>query len=189
MYYYRIFKIKCSYLPWWPWSILMCCGVCVQRRCGCLGVFRNTNNTEQPAFTNPGQIIHSQQQPEGQGQQDTFTFTTTQAKPLAAWTVILTACAFLFYTQPDGAESVASLHSIDNISEKKAAASHWTDPDAPAISVSQASVSSGNYCTFWSYYYSLHLSCNTLYLRAHLHSGRFISVVPKQDSLLFPCWH
>lgn len=44
--------------------------------------------------------------------------------------------------RPDGAESVASLHSIDNISEKKAAASHWTDPDAPAISVSQASVSS-----------------------------------------------
>lgn len=44
--------------------------------------------------------------------------------------------------QPDGAESVASLHSSDNVSEKKAEANHCTDPDAPAISVSRASVSS-----------------------------------------------
>lgn len=44
--------------------------------------------------------------------------------------------------RPDGAESVASLHSSDNVSEKKAEANHCTDPDAPAISVSRASVSS-----------------------------------------------
>lgn len=44
--------------------------------------------------------------------------------------------------RPDGAESVASLHSNDNVSEKKAEANHCTDPDAPAISVSRASVSS-----------------------------------------------
>lgn len=44
--------------------------------------------------------------------------------------------------RPDGAESVASLHSSDNVSEKKTPANHWTDPDAPAISVSRASVSS-----------------------------------------------
>lgn len=44
--------------------------------------------------------------------------------------------------RPDGAESVASLRSSDNISEKKAEANHCTDPDAPAISVSRASVSS-----------------------------------------------
>lgn len=44
--------------------------------------------------------------------------------------------------RPDGAESVASLHSNNNVSEQKAASHHWTDPDAPAISVSRASVSS-----------------------------------------------
>uniref|UniRef100_A0A8C6U5L1 Synaptotagmin-like protein 5 n=1 Tax=Neogobius melanostomus TaxID=47308 RepID=A0A8C6U5L1_9GOBI len=44
--------------------------------------------------------------------------------------------------RPDGAESVASLHSNDNVSEKKAEANHCTDPDAPTISVSRASVSS-----------------------------------------------
>lgn len=44
--------------------------------------------------------------------------------------------------RPDGAESVASIHSNDNVSEKKAEVNHCTDPDAPAISVSRASVSS-----------------------------------------------
>lgn len=44
--------------------------------------------------------------------------------------------------RPDGAESVASLHSNDSVSEKKTEANHCTDPDAPAISVSRASVSS-----------------------------------------------
>uniref|UniRef100_A0A3B4A8M8 Synaptotagmin-like protein 5 n=1 Tax=Periophthalmus magnuspinnatus TaxID=409849 RepID=A0A3B4A8M8_9GOBI len=39
-------------------------------------------------------------------------------------------------------ESVASLHSNDNVSEKKPEDNHCTDPDAPAISVSRASVSS-----------------------------------------------
>ncbi|KAK7882464.1 hypothetical protein WMY93_028638 [Mugilogobius chulae] len=44
--------------------------------------------------------------------------------------------------RPDGAESVASLHSNDGVCAKKTEANHCTDPDAPAISVSRASVSS-----------------------------------------------
>ncbi|XP_027147139.1 synaptotagmin-like protein 5 isoform X1 [Larimichthys crocea] len=44
--------------------------------------------------------------------------------------------------RPDGAESVASLHSSDSTSEKKAAGNHRTDSGTPTISVSRASVSS-----------------------------------------------
>ncbi|XP_070771005.1 synaptotagmin-like protein 5 [Enoplosus armatus] len=44
--------------------------------------------------------------------------------------------------RPDGAESVASLHSSDSASEKKAANHHRTNSGAPTISVSRASVSS-----------------------------------------------
>ena len=46
-------------------------------------------------------------------------------------------------TQPDGAESVASLRSVDSPSEKKAAGHHRKDSDTPTISVSRVSVSSG----------------------------------------------
>uniref|UniRef100_A0A671VRM6 Synaptotagmin-like protein 5 n=1 Tax=Sparus aurata TaxID=8175 RepID=A0A671VRM6_SPAAU len=44
--------------------------------------------------------------------------------------------------RPDGAESVASLRSVDSPSEKKAAGHHRKDSDTPTISVSRASVSS-----------------------------------------------
>ncbi|XP_040004873.1 synaptotagmin-like protein 5 isoform X2 [Xiphias gladius] len=44
--------------------------------------------------------------------------------------------------KPDGAESVASLHSIDSAPEKKAAGHHRTNSGTPTISVSRASVSS-----------------------------------------------
>ncbi|XP_035531918.1 synaptotagmin-like protein 5 [Morone saxatilis] len=44
--------------------------------------------------------------------------------------------------RPDGAESVANLHSSDNASEKKAAGHHRSDSGTPTISVSRASVSS-----------------------------------------------
>ncbi|TKS66983.1 Synaptotagmin-like protein 5 [Collichthys lucidus] len=44
--------------------------------------------------------------------------------------------------RPDGAESVASVHSSDSASEKKAAGNHRTDSGTPTISVSRASVSS-----------------------------------------------
>ncbi|XP_032385059.1 synaptotagmin-like protein 5 isoform X1 [Etheostoma spectabile] len=44
--------------------------------------------------------------------------------------------------RPDGAESVASVHSSDCAPEKKATSHHRTNSDAPAISVSRASVSS-----------------------------------------------
>ncbi|KAI3356343.1 hypothetical protein L3Q82_017571, partial [Scortum barcoo] len=44
--------------------------------------------------------------------------------------------------RPDGAESVASLHSSDGVPEKKAASHHRTNSGTPAISVSRASVSS-----------------------------------------------
>ncbi|XP_017265841.1 synaptotagmin-like protein 5 isoform X3 [Kryptolebias marmoratus] len=44
--------------------------------------------------------------------------------------------------RPDGAESVASLPSSEGAPEKKAAGHHRTNSDAPAISVSRASVSS-----------------------------------------------
>lgn len=46
-----------------------------------------------------------------------------------------------FWMQPDGAESVASLHSSDGSSEKKAGGHHGED--FPTISVTRASVSSG----------------------------------------------
>ncbi|XP_037645790.1 synaptotagmin-like protein 5 isoform X3 [Sebastes umbrosus] len=44
--------------------------------------------------------------------------------------------------RPDGAESVASVHSSDSAAEKKAPGHHRTDSGAPTISVSRASVSS-----------------------------------------------
>ncbi|XP_047457804.1 synaptotagmin-like protein 5 isoform X1 [Mugil cephalus] len=44
--------------------------------------------------------------------------------------------------RPDGAESIASIHSSDSAPEKKAAGPHRTNCDAPSISVSRASVSS-----------------------------------------------
>lgn len=44
--------------------------------------------------------------------------------------------------RPDGAESVASLHSSDGASEKKSAGHHRTNSGTPTISVSRASVSS-----------------------------------------------
>ncbi|XP_049905082.1 synaptotagmin-like protein 5 isoform X1 [Epinephelus moara] len=44
--------------------------------------------------------------------------------------------------RPDGAESVASVHSSDSAPEKKAPGHHRTDSGAPTISVSRASVSS-----------------------------------------------
>ncbi|XP_051260630.1 synaptotagmin-like protein 5 isoform X2 [Dicentrarchus labrax] len=44
--------------------------------------------------------------------------------------------------RPDGAESVANLHSSDNASEKKTAGHHRSDSGTPTISVSRASVSS-----------------------------------------------
>ncbi|XP_041858566.1 synaptotagmin-like protein 5 isoform X2 [Melanotaenia boesemani] len=44
--------------------------------------------------------------------------------------------------RPDGAESVASLHSSDSAYEKKADGHHRTNSGTPTISVSQASVSS-----------------------------------------------
>ncbi|KAG7215774.1 hypothetical protein INR49_021897 [Caranx melampygus] len=44
--------------------------------------------------------------------------------------------------RPDGAESVASLHSSDSTSEQKAAANHRRSSGTPTISVSRASVSS-----------------------------------------------
>ncbi|XP_041806574.1 synaptotagmin-like protein 5 [Chelmon rostratus] len=44
--------------------------------------------------------------------------------------------------RPDGAESVASLHSSDSASEKKTAGHQRTNSGAPTISVSRASVSS-----------------------------------------------
>ncbi|XP_040913922.1 synaptotagmin-like protein 5 isoform X3 [Toxotes jaculatrix] len=44
--------------------------------------------------------------------------------------------------RPDGAESVASLHSSDSVPEKKAASHQRTNSGAPTISVSRASVSS-----------------------------------------------
>ncbi|GAA6230198.1 synaptotagmin-like protein 5 isoform X1 [Lates japonicus] len=44
--------------------------------------------------------------------------------------------------RPDGAESVASVHSSDSAPEKKAAGHHRTNSGAPTISVSRASVSS-----------------------------------------------
>lgn len=44
--------------------------------------------------------------------------------------------------RPDGAESVASLHSSDGAPEKKAPGHHRTNSGTPAISVSRASVSS-----------------------------------------------
>ncbi|XP_044072948.1 synaptotagmin-like protein 5 isoform X2 [Siniperca chuatsi] len=44
--------------------------------------------------------------------------------------------------RPDGAESIASLHSSDSASEKKAGGHHRTISGTPAISVSRASVSS-----------------------------------------------
>lgn len=47
------------------------------------------------------------------------------------------------WTQPDGAESVASVHSSDTASEKRAASRHTTNSGTPTISVSRASVSSG----------------------------------------------
>lgn len=47
------------------------------------------------------------------------------------------------YAQPDGAESVASLRSVDSPSEKKVAGQRRKDSDTPTISVSRASVSSG----------------------------------------------
>lgn len=49
--------------------------------------------------------------------------------------------------QPDGAESVASLHSSDSASEKKTAGHQRTNSGAPTISVSRASVSSGTSAT------------------------------------------
>uniref|UniRef100_A0A8C9Z8I3 Synaptotagmin-like protein 5 n=1 Tax=Sander lucioperca TaxID=283035 RepID=A0A8C9Z8I3_SANLU len=45
--------------------------------------------------------------------------------------------------RPDGAESIASVHSSDSAPEKKATGHHRTNSDAPTISVSRASVSSG----------------------------------------------
>ncbi|XP_008273775.1 synaptotagmin-like protein 5 isoform X1 [Stegastes partitus] len=44
--------------------------------------------------------------------------------------------------RPDGAESVASLHSSDGASEKKSTGHHRTNSGTPTISVSRASVSS-----------------------------------------------
>uniref|UniRef100_A0A1A8FL60 Synaptotagmin-like protein 5 n=1 Tax=Nothobranchius korthausae TaxID=1143690 RepID=A0A1A8FL60_9TELE len=44
--------------------------------------------------------------------------------------------------RPDGAESVASLHSSEGTPDKKAAGHHRTNSDTPTISVSRASVSS-----------------------------------------------
>ncbi|XP_074515121.1 synaptotagmin-like protein 5 isoform X3 [Sebastes fasciatus] len=44
--------------------------------------------------------------------------------------------------RPDGAESVASVHSSDSAAEKKAPGHHRTDSGTPTISVSRASVSS-----------------------------------------------
>ncbi|XP_078118250.1 synaptotagmin-like protein 5 isoform X2 [Sander vitreus] len=44
--------------------------------------------------------------------------------------------------RPDGAESIASVHSSDSAPEKKATGHHRTNSDAPTISVSRASVSS-----------------------------------------------
>lgn len=46
-------------------------------------------------------------------------------------------------TQPDGAESVASVPSSDTTSEKRAAGHHTPNSGTPTISVSRASVSSG----------------------------------------------
>lgn len=46
-------------------------------------------------------------------------------------------------TQPDGAESVASVPSSDATSEKRAAGHHTPNSGTPTISVSRASVSSG----------------------------------------------
>lgn len=50
-----------------------------QGRCGGLGVLRDAHGTQQPAFPNynSGQILHSQRQPEGQGQQLIHTNTHT----------------------------------------------------------------------------------------------------------------
>uniref|UniRef100_A0A8C6KVP6 Synaptotagmin-like protein 5 n=1 Tax=Nothobranchius furzeri TaxID=105023 RepID=A0A8C6KVP6_NOTFU len=44
--------------------------------------------------------------------------------------------------RPDGAESIASLHSSEGTPDKKAAGHHRTNSDTPTISVSRASVSS-----------------------------------------------
>uniref|UniRef100_A0A672GT95 Synaptotagmin-like protein 5 n=1 Tax=Salarias fasciatus TaxID=181472 RepID=A0A672GT95_SALFA len=99
------------------------------------GVLRFARGAQQPASPNPGQAVHSQQQPEGQGQRPTHTHTHTHThRPRASEHHRLTRDCL--WTQPDGAESVASLRSSDGASERK-------DGGAPSISVSRASVSSG----------------------------------------------
>uniref|UniRef100_A0A3Q3XII3 Uncharacterized protein n=1 Tax=Mola mola TaxID=94237 RepID=A0A3Q3XII3_MOLML len=60
---------------------------------------------------------------------------------LNCYSNILGMC-FCVGTQPDGAESVASVHSSDTASEKTAANHHTTNSGTPTISVSRASVSS-----------------------------------------------
>lgn len=55
----------------------------------------------------------------------------------------LILCWICVCMQPDGAESIASVHSSDSAPEKKATGHHRTNSDAPTISVSRASVSSG----------------------------------------------
>lgn len=119
--------------------------ILLQGRCGSHGVLWGAHCTKQPTFPNPGQIIRSQWQPEGQGQQVMHTCSSTLGNIICSgfkWCFDSLGVYFLFVCkQPDGAESVDSLHS--GVPEKKAAGHHRTNSGTPAISVSRASVSSG----------------------------------------------
>lgn len=131
--------------------------------CGFQGGRSAVLGPQQPTFPNSRQIVHLQQQPEGQGQGQwlthTYTYSSLMAKTvqLNCYSNILGMC-FCVGMQPDGAESVASVHSSDTASEKTAANHHTTNSGMPTISVSRASVSSGTNLSLHAVWFGVFLT-------------------------------
>lgn len=113
--------------------------------------------------------------------------TDTHTSTASQWgTLIRLKCYFnslgLFICackQPDGAESVDSLHSSDGVPEKKAAGRQRANSGTPTISVSRASVSSGTSITTYTSCLKLHSS--------HIHLTQFQDVLAAAVSYQMRC--